>query len=59
MQCTADFCMRHYAGFSQIRSHIVIRRQLFDVGELNSSYLSDIITIQYNLCLKRRKFDGN
>ena len=24
MHYTADFCMRHYAGFSQIGSHIVI-----------------------------------
>ena len=23
MHCAADFCMRHYAGFSQIGSHII------------------------------------
>ena len=24
MHCTADFCVRHYAGFSQIGSHMYI-----------------------------------
>ena len=48
MHCTADFCMRYYARFSQIGSHIAIATTGY-VFTLLVRYIQDIYCISINL----------
>ena len=52
MHCTADFCMRHYAGFSQIRSHMCTRIKYlsyhYSAKEINQTKQSICEDVQNN-----------